>query len=366
VRLCCQQSANHPDRTEWLKVALHTEAMRLLVLGGSDFVGRTAVEHALALGWDATVLNRGSTPPNERVTALRGDRLDADGLHALREQHWDTVFDTWSSDPTAVERSAAQLSDRVQSYVYVSSRSVYNAPAAGANETWPLVTGFGTDYARQKAAGERAVVEALGDRALLVRAGLILGPYENIGRLPWWLNRIEQERSLRSDPNRRASGVLAPGPADLPLQYIDARDLVGWSLDAAARGLGGPFDVVSRPGHTTMGEVLQACITATRSDARLCWVEPEVLSAAGVQPWTELPIWIPPGADHDSLHASDVSKAMAAGLRARPIEETVTDAWMWLQSVGGEAPTRGDRPTVGLSADRESAILANARRAEGW
>lgn len=355
MRLCCQQSSNHPDRTESLHVALHTEPMKLLVLGGSDFVGRTAVEHALALEWDVTVLNRGTSPPNERVTALRGNRLDADGLQALREQHWDTVFDTWSSDPTAVERSAAQLADRVQSYIYVSSRSVYGTPAAGANENWPIVTGFGTDYARQKAAGERAVVDALGDRALLIRAGLILGPYENIGRLPWWLNRIE-----------RAGDVLAPGPADLALQYIDARDLVGWALDAAARGLGGPYDVVSRPGHTTMGEVLQTCITATRSDARLCWVEPEVLSAAGVQPWTELPIWIPPGADHDSLHASDVSKAMAAGLRARPIEETVTDTWMWLQSVGGVAPTRGDRPTVGLSADREAAILANARRAEGW
>ncbi|OZC90422.1 hypothetical protein CH254_02745 [Rhodococcus sp. 06-412-2C] len=114
-----------------------------------------------------------------------------------------------------------------------------------------------------------------------------------------------------------------------------------------------------------MREVLQACVAATRSDARLRWVEPDVLSAAGVQPWTELPIWIPPGADHDSLHASDVSKAFAEGLRARPIQETVADTWTWLQSVNGEASTRRDRPPVGLSGDREAAILAGVGRAEG-
>ncbi|MGF0310414.1 NAD-dependent epimerase/dehydratase family protein [Rhodococcus sp. IEGM1428] len=322
--------------------------MKLLVLGGSDFVGRTAVEHALALGWDVTVLNRGTTASDPRVTQLRGDRRAADGLDSVREGNWDIAFDTWSWEPGAVAQSASALTDRVRSYVYVSSRSVYDAPGAGATETWPTVQGPGDDYARCKHGGERAAVTAFGVRALLVRAGLILGPYENIGRLPWWLNRTE-----------RAGDVLAPGPADLALQYIDARDLVGWALDAAARGLGGPYDVVSRPGHATMREVLQACVAATRSDARLRWVEPDVLSAAGVQPWTELPIWIPPGADHDSLHASDVSKAFAEGLRARPIQETVADTWAWLQSVNGEASTRRDRPPVGLSADREAAILAN-------
>lgn len=321
--------------------------MKLLVLGGSEFVGRTAVEHALDLQWDVTVLNRGTTPSDPRVNQLRGDRRATDGLNALREGNWDMVFDTWSWEPSAVERSSATLVGRVDSYIYVLSRSVYDAPEAGANETWPTVHGPGEDYARCKLGGEQAAAAAFGARALLVRAGLILGPYENIGRLPWWLNRIE-----------RAGDVLAPGPADLALQYVDARDLVAWSLDAAARGLGGAYDVVSRPGHATIDDVLQACIQATRSDARLCWVEPDVLSAAGVQPWTELPIWIPPGVDHDSLHASDVSKAFAAGLRTRPIQETIADTWMWLQSLNGRTPMRDDRPPVGLSAEREAAILA--------
>lgn len=321
--------------------------MKLLVLGGGDFVGRTAVEHALALQWDVTVLNRGTAASDARVTRLRGDRRAADGLDSIREGSWDIVFDTWSWEPGVVERSAAALADRVGSYVYVSSRSVYDAPTEGASETWPTVQGPGEDYARCKLGGEQAAHAAFGDRALLVRAGLILGPYENIGRLPWWLNRID-----------RAGDVLAPGPADLALQYIDVRDLVAWSLDAAARGLGGAYDVVSRPGHATMGELLQCCIAATESEARLCWVEPDTLRAAGVRPWTELPIWIPPGADHDSLHASDVSKASAAGLRTRPIQETVVDTWKWLQSLNGRTPIRGDRPPVGLPADREAAILA--------
>ncbi|MCJ0892402.1 NAD-dependent epimerase/dehydratase family protein [Rhodococcus sp. ARC_M5] len=321
--------------------------MKLLVLGGSDFVGRTAVERALELEWDVTVLNRGTTASDPRVTRLRGDRRSSDGLDETREVYWDIVFDTWSWEPDVVAQSATMLADRVGSYVYVSSRSVYDAPRAGATETWPTVQGPGEDYARCKLGGEQAAAAAFGDRALLVRAGLILGPYENIGRLPWWLNRIEH-----------AGDVLAPGPADLTLQYVDARDVVAWSLGAAARGLGGPYDVVSRAGHATMGGVLRACISATRSDARLCWVEPDILSAAGVQPWTELPIWIPPGADHDSLHASDVSKAFAEGLRTRPIEETVADTWEWLQSVNGRTPMRGDRPPVGLPAEREAAILA--------
>ncbi|OZD07262.1 reductase [Rhodococcus sp. 06-235-1A] len=339
--------------------------MKLLVLGGSDFVGRSAVEHALELQWDVTVLNRGTTASDPRVTQLRGDRRASGGLDSIREGNWDMVFDTWSWEPGVVAQSAAMLAGRAGSYIYVSSRSVYDEPEAGANETWPTVQGPGEDYARCKLGGEQAAAAAFGARALLVRAGLILGPYENISRLPWWLNRIGQERSLRSDQNERAGDVLAPGPADLALQYIDARDLVGWSLGAAARGLGGAYDVVSRPGHATMREVLQACVAATRSDARLRWVEPDILSAAGVQPWTELPIWIPPGADHDSLHASDVSKAFAEGLRARPIQETVADTWTWLQSVNGEASTRRDRPPVGLSADREAAILADVERAEG-
>lgn len=138
------------------------------------------------------------------------------------------------------------------------------------------------DYARAKRGGELAAAESFGDHALLVRAGLILGPYENIGRLPWWLNRIA-----------RGGPVLAPGPRDLPLQYIDVRDLAAWLLDAAHSGLGGAYNLVSPPGHTTTGELLGACAAVTGSGAELRWTEPEKVLAAGIEPWSELPVWLP-------------------------------------------------------------------------
>jgi nucleoside-diphosphate-sugar epimerase len=177
-------------------------------------------------------------------------------------------------------------------------------------------------------------------------SGLILGPHENIGRLPWWLRRIA------------AGGpVLAPGPEDLELQYIDARDLAGWTLDAAARGVGGPFNLTGPPGQTTMGELLGACLTVTGSDAQLRWLAPEPILAAGVQPWTQLPIWLPPGEDHDALHRGDVSKALKEGLHPRPVGETVADTWAWLQTVHGEPPVKPGRAAVGLDPEVEARLL---------
>lgn len=330
--------------------------MDLLVLGGTEFVGRAVVEEALARQWSVTVFNRGTQPARAGVTALRGDRTDPDGLEALSTGRWDVVVDTWSWAPIAVRRAADLLAGRADHYVYVSSRSVYHYPTpAGADETAPLVDGDpddadAEDYARAKVGGERAATAAFGDRALLVRAGLILGPHENIGRLPWWLDRIA-----------RGGPVLAPGPADLLLQYIDARDLAAWSLSAAGDGLGGPYDVVSPPGHTTMRGLLEACVEVTGSTADLRWTDPDVVVAAGIEPWTDLPIWLPPGELHDALHRADVSKAVAAGLTCRPVTDTVADTWSWLQAIGGTPAQRDDRPPVGLDPDVEARVLAEAR-----
>lgn len=330
--------------------------MELLVLGGTEFVGRAVVEEALARQWSVTVFNRGTHPVPAGVTALRGDRSDPDGLEALSVGRWDVVVDTWSWAPLAVRRAADLLAGRADHFAYVSSRSVYHYPTpAGADETSPLVDGDpddadAEDYARAKAGGERAATAAFGDRALLVRAGLILGPHENIGRLPWWLNRIA-----------RGGPVLAPGPADLVLQYIDARDLAAWTLAAAQDGLAGPYNVVSPPGHTTMRGLLEACVAVAGSAAQLQWTDPDVIIAAGIEPWTDLPIWLPPGELHDALHRADVSKAVAAGLACRPVTETVADTWSWLQDIGGTPPQRGDRPPVGLDRDVETRVLAEAR-----
>ncbi|MFF0202639.1 NAD-dependent epimerase/dehydratase family protein [Streptomyces sp. NPDC005017] len=328
--------------------------MRLLVLGGSHFVGRCVVEEALGRGWEVTVFNRGRQAPVPGVRALVGDRSAPGGLDALAEGEWDAVVDTWSGAPRAVLGTARLLRGRVGRYAYVSSCSVYAwAPPAGYAEDAPLVGGAAadagqSDYARDKRGGELAVVEAFGeDDSLLVRAGLILGPYENIGRLPWWLTRIA-----------RGGPVLAPGPRELPVQFVDARDLAAWTLGAVERGAGGPFNLVSPAGHATMGALLEACAEVTGSTAELRWTDPDVVLGAGIEPWTQLPVWVPPGSDlHDALHSVDVSRAVGTGLACRPVTETVADTWTWLRGIGGVVPRRPDRPVVGLDPAVEAKVL---------
>ncbi|GAA3789129.1 SDR family oxidoreductase [Streptomyces coacervatus] len=326
------------------------------MLGGTEFAGRAVVEAALGRGWEVTVLNRGLHQLPDGVRALRGDRTAPDGLAALAEADgdWDVVVDTWSAAPRAVHESARLLRGRAGRYVYVSSCSVYAWPSpAGYDESAPLVEGAepdaeATDYARDKRGAEIAVVDAFGtERSVLVRAGLILGPYENIGRLPWWLGRIA-----------RGGPVLAPGPRELPLQYVDVRDMAEWILGAAERELSGPYNLVSPQGHATMGALLDACVDVTGSHAELRWVDPEVVLDAGIAPWTQLPVWVPVGSDmHDSLHSGDVSRAVETGLTCRPVEETVADTWAWLQGIGGTAPVRAGRPPVGLDPVVEAKVL---------
>lgn len=338
--------------------------MRLLMLGGTEFVGRAVVESALARGWEVTVFHRGRHAPEAGVRSLLGDRTAPDGLAALVDAAtagpasggggWDVVVDTWSAAPRAVRDTARMLSGVAERYVYVSSCSAYAwPPAAGYDERAPLVDGASadadaTDYARDKRGGELATVEAFGaDRSLLVRCGLILGPYENIGRLPWWLNRAA-----------RGGPVLAPGPRDLPLQYVDVRDLAAWILGAAEQGSSGAYNLIGPPGTTTMGELLDACVRVTGGAAELRWTAPESILDAGIEPWTQLPVWVPEGSDlHDALHRADVSRAVRDGLRCRDVEETVRDTWEWLTGLGGVAPRRPDRPTVGLDASVEAKVL---------
>ncbi len=357
--------------------------MKLLILGGTEFVGRAIRDEAMLRGWAVTVVNRGTHPPvpdgaaqhdttqhgirtqhgiaqhvttehltAEHVTALRADRTVPGALAAaVAGCRWDAVVDTWSGAPVAVLDAARALADHVDRYAYISTRSVYAFPTpAFLDEDAPLVDATpdasDADYAQAKRGGELAVEAHFGSRALIPRPGLILGPHENIGRLPWWLTRIAQ------------GGVVpAPGPSDLPLQYIDARDLAIWTLDAIAAGLGGAFNVVSPPGHTTMDELLETCIRVTGSDAKLRWFTPEQILAAGIEPWTELPIWLPPGELYDSLHQGNVTRALSAGLRCRPIGETVADTWRWLSRLDGPAPIRPDRPRPGLTSEAEAALM---------
>ncbi|MBG6091185.1 NAD-dependent epimerase/dehydratase family protein [Actinomadura viridis] len=326
--------------------------MKLLILGGTEFAGRAYLDEALARGWEVSLFNRGTHPAPEGVTALRGDRREPGGLAAIERGEWDLVVDTWSWAPSAVRDAARTLAGRAGGYVYVSSRSVYAFPAgAGTGEDAPVVDGSpdagdADGYAQAKRGGELAALESFGDRALLVRAGLIIGPYENVGRLPWWLRRIA-----------RGGPFLAPGPREGGVQYVDVRDMAGWSLDAAAAGLGGAYDVVGPPGAVTMEDVLGACVAVTGADAEPRWVPPERIIEAGVKPWTDLPMWLPPGETHEALHQANVSKALAAGLECRPLIDTVADTWAWLRDIGGEPPQRPDRPVVGLDPRIEASLI---------
>jgi nucleoside-diphosphate-sugar epimerase len=331
--------------------------MRLLVLGGTSFVGRALVEEGLARGWAVTTFNRGrgawSHPAARRVL---GDRDDLATLAPLGAGAWDVVVDTWSGVPRAVRDSAAVLEPRAARYVYVSSGSVYAPPVPmGVREGDPTVSGSPDDgdvpdYAVRKRGSELAVEQAFGDRGLLVRPGLILGPHEDVGRLPWWLARIV-----------RGGDVIAPGPADAPLQLVDVRDLAAWTLDAAAAGRHGPYNAASRRGHATMGSLLEAAVDATGSDATLVWAPPELIAAQGIEPWIELPIWLPPDHESRALHGADAERIHTAGFAPRPVDETVHDTWAWLASLNGPPVLRSDLPTPGLSAEREAAALAAVR-----
>jgi 2'-hydroxyisoflavone reductase len=327
--------------------------MRLLVLGGTHHVGRAVVETALDRGDQVVTLNRGVTGvTTPGVEARHADRLvPASVAAALRDDTFDAVVDTWSHAPVAVRDAARLLSGRAGHYTYVSSRSVYAwPPPPGLDESAPVADGDpastdAADYQAAKRGGELAVLEEFDGPSLLARAGLILGPYENVGRLPFWLNRIA------------AGGrVPAPGPSDRPLQLIDARDIARWVLEHQPVGV---FNTVSRPGHTTIGELLGECVRVTGSDAELVWLSPDVVEASGVHAWTELPIWVPPTGELAAMHDGDVSAAYAAGLTCRPVAETVADTWAWLQREGMPDPATM-RAGTGMDAAAEQRLWAAA------
>ncbi len=333
--------------------------LRVLVLGGTSFVGPALIDAARDRGHAVTAFSRGRSALHRAdVEHLRGDRTSRDGRAALRNRSWDVVLDTWSGSPDVAAATAADLATAGY-YGYVSTRSVYRWPVPpGADESAPLVEVAdcvtsddpGERYAGNKRGAEQAVLEHFAGRALLARAGLILGPRENIWRLPWWLQRMA-----------RGGPVLAPGPPDRPLQYVDARDLAAWTVRCAEAGVTGAFNAVGPVGAATIGSVLEACRRVTGGSASLVWATAADIAAAGIQPWTELPIWLPPHGEGVGMHDGDVSRALAAGLRCRPVEETVADTWAWLQATPAADPSL-DRPRPGLAPAKEAAVLRGLLR----
>ncbi len=321
------------------------------MLGGTRFVGRAVVAEALARGDTVTAVHRGVTGSLPAgVREVRADRTDTVALAAALAPlgPWDAVVDTWAGAPAVATAAAALLAGRAPRYGYVSTTKV-DRWGEHVDEASPLVDGDphapGGDYAAQKRGAELGVLRSFPG-AVLARAGLVLGPYEDIGRLPWWLDRVA-----------RGGHVVAPGRPGRPLQHVDARDLARWLLAALDGGVEGPVDVASRSGHATTQDLLGACLAATGSRAELVWVPEADLAAAGAEPWTHLPCWVPEGGEWAGFLEGDTSRAAALGLRCRPVGETVADTWAWVRREGLPAQ-RPDRPVHGLPPDVEARLLA--------
>ncbi|SEP07331.1 NAD-dependent epimerase/dehydratase family protein [Trujillonella endophytica] len=323
--------------------------MRLLVLGGTLFLGRHVVAAALARGHDVATFTRGVTgSPPDGVRALHGDRDDPGVLPAaLGEWRPELVVDTSCQSRAAARHAAAVLGD-VRGYAFVSSLNAYRnwPPGPVRSEDDPVWQTDDDEYGPIKAAAERELGAVLGDRFLTARAGLIVGPHDTVDRLGWWLRRIA-----------RGGRVAVPDALEQPLAVVDARDLAGWLVEMAERGVGGPVTATGPVGMTTLGGLLAVCREVTGSDAALVPVPEEELLAAGVEPWQDLPLWLPQDVAATAW-AVDTTRARRLGLPVRPVRESVADTWAWLRDAGElPAPPHG-RPRPGLDPGREARLLA--------
>lgn len=333
--------------------------VHLLVLGGTWFVGRTLAEAAVQRGWAVTCFNRGRTGSDvEGVETVRGDRTDRGDLVRLSASGpWDAVVDTGAYEPADAAAVAETLADSAGRYVLVSTVSVYRDwpthPTAEGSPLWPArrdARGADPDvavmprpyaYGTLKAGCELAVREVFGERAVVLRPGVVLGPYEYVGRLESLLGRAA-----------RGGRMLAGGDPRRAIQPVDVRDLATFTLDLIETERRGTFNVVAPSGHATYGELLGSCIAATGDRAELVWVDPSWLTDRGVREWTELVLWRSPA----GTWAVDDTGARRAGLTCRPLRQTVADTWAWLQH---EQPVPHRRAIEhGLGPARETELLA--------
>jgi nucleoside-diphosphate-sugar epimerase len=322
--------------------------MRLLVLGGTHFLGRHVVTAALDRGHEVATFTRGvsGTPP-EGVRALHGDRDDPAALPAALDG-WppELVVDTSCQTRAAARNAAAVLGD-VRGYAFVSSLNAYRDWPPGpigpedAEPTWDTED---DEYGPNKAFAEREIGAAVGDRFLTARAGLIVGPYDPIYRLGWWLDRTS-----------RGGRVVVPDALDQPIAVVDARDLAAWLVDMAAQGQGGAVNATGPNGMTTLGGLLDLCREVTGGDAEWVPVPEADLLAAGVQEWVHLPLWL----ERDVARTAwdvDTTRARELGLPSRPLRESVADTWAWMQN-SERPPLPSHRPEPGLPADLEAQLL---------
>jgi len=324
--------------------------VRLLVLGGTEFLGRAAVEAALAAGHTVTLANRGLTNPDlfpetERI------QVDLIGpLDGLAGRTWDVAIDL---DPPRLRRHTLRradlLADAVGHYVFVSSISVYADFSRPVTEDAPVHEPADPEpeefseelYGGLKVGSERVVLHVFGGRSAIVRAGLIVGPHDPTDRFTYWPRRLVE-----------GGDVLAPGDPHAAVQFVDVRDLGAWLVRLGEEGTGGVFDATGPAEPLTLGEALERIRVAVGGDARLVWTDEQCLLDAGVAAWSELPLWAP-GAEWAWFLRVDASRALAAGLVFRPLEETARDTLEWSLAAGPQRPT--------LDREREQEILAAAK-----
>ena len=333
--------------------------LNLLILGGTGFLGPAIVESALARGHTMTIFNRGKTRPDifPDVQRLRGNRdpLKDDGLTALKGRSWDAAIDTSGYYPRMVRSSAQLLADAVGQYVFISSISVYaDNSIVGMDETGPIATmedetleSMGDQsqyYGSLKALCEQAAEKAMGGRATNIRPGLIVGPRDNVPRFTYWPVRVE-----------RGGEVLSPGDPDDPVQYIDVRDLADFVVTCIENRTTGYFNATGPNSPTTIAELLYGCKAVTGGDATFTWVPAKFLAECDVNAWSEMPVWVPPQDGMEGYHTIDIGKAIAAGLRSRPLAETVTATLEWYHAWPSDKPFKW---RGAIEADREAEVLA--------
>jgi 2'-hydroxyisoflavone reductase len=338
---------------------------KLLILGGTAFLGPQVIEAALARGHTVTLFNRGRTNPElfPDLEKLRGDRNG--DLAALEGREWDAVVDTSAYFPRQVRLSAGLLADSVRHYVLVSTCSVYarlgeqdvdegSELARLEDETPESVDAIakitGENYGALKALCEKEAESKMPGRVANVRPGLIVGPGDGSDRFTYWPARLA-----------RGGEVLAPGEPSHTVQFVDVRDLGEWIVGLIERRSAGAFNAVGPEQPLSMATLLEACRRAAANDARLTWVPAAFLAEQNVQPWSDMPVWTPPPEGRSDVPAISNAKAREAGLRFRTLDAIVADTLAWHRSRGPDRELR-----AGLKPERERDVLAawHARQAK--
>lgn len=322
--------------------------MRLLILGGTIFYGRHVTEEALRRGHDVTLFTRGLHNADQfpKATMRTGDRDG--GLGALDGETWDAVLDTCGYVPRVVGESARRLAGRVGTFAFISSISVFSgegelpireeSPRSSLEDPKTEVVD-GATYGGLKALCEDVVFESCGEKALIIRPGLIVGPYDTSDRFTYWPWRMKQ-----------GGPALIPDRPDQAVQIIDARDLAHWTLDMLEKGVCGVFNGTGPATPYRLGEVFVRVLQAVEGNAKCVPVSIPFLAEEGVQFWTELPL--SHGDGSDALMRCDVSKAVEAGLKFRSLEETARDTLAFALSRGPDYPWRN-----GLPREKEARLL---------